>query len=213
MAERTVIDLRRSVALPAAVDPVLVAAAMNPAMSSWIALRRRTTFVAGQKVLVLGATGSAGRIAVQVARDLGASSVTAVVDESDPATASTALAAAGADVDVVLDYLWGRPTADALRAIVPARADDDQPLTWIQIGSVAGLESPVPSAALRATKLAIIGSGQGSVSAREIVAELADLARAVGTGRFAIDPRTVPLAEVNRAWTEGTSSDRLVIVP
>jgi NADPH:quinone reductase-like Zn-dependent oxidoreductase len=232
MAERTLVDLRRSVELDDDADPVLVAAAMNPAMSSWVALRRRTSFQPGQKVMVLGATGSAGRIAVQVARDLGASSVVAVgrdavklapltasgadalVDLSDPATASDALAGAGADVDVVLDYLWGHPAADALRAIVPARADDDQPLTWIQIGSVAGPESAIPSAALRATKLSIIGSGQGSVSPREIVAELANLARVVSAGRFAVDPRIVPLAEVDRAWADAaTTSDRLVIVP
>src|SRR5262245_53488697 len=53
MAERTVIDARRSVVLPAGSDAVAVAAAMNPAMSSWIALRRRVTFEAGQNVLIL----------------------------------------------------------------------------------------------------------------------------------------------------------------
>ena len=61
MAEQTVIDLRRSFVLPDGTDPVLVAAAMNPAMSSSVALRRRTTFEAGQTVLVLGATGSPAR--------------------------------------------------------------------------------------------------------------------------------------------------------
>src|SRR6202161_4145084 len=67
MAEQTVIDLRRSVVLPDGSDPVLIAAAMNPAMSSWLALRQRIDFTAGQRVLVLGATGNAGRMAIQVA--------------------------------------------------------------------------------------------------------------------------------------------------
>ncbi len=75
MAERTVIDLRRSVVLPEGADPVAIAAAMNPAMSSWVALRRRISFEPGQSVLVLGATGNAGRLAVQVAKYLGASHV------------------------------------------------------------------------------------------------------------------------------------------
>jgi NADPH:quinone reductase-like Zn-dependent oxidoreductase len=57
MAEQTAIDLRQSFELPGGTDPVQVAAAMNPAMSSWVALRRRTGFQAGQSVLVLGATG------------------------------------------------------------------------------------------------------------------------------------------------------------
>jgi len=60
MAEQTVIDRRRSIALPAGADPLRIAAAMNPAMSSWVALRRRIEFQAGQRVLILGATGSAG---------------------------------------------------------------------------------------------------------------------------------------------------------
>src|ERR1700761_9337264 len=72
MAEQTVVDLRRSIVLPEASDPVLVAAAMNPAMSSWVALRRRITFEPGQSVLILGATGNAGRLAIQVAKYLGA---------------------------------------------------------------------------------------------------------------------------------------------
>src|ERR1700748_3705795 len=65
MAEQTVIDQRRSVVLPDGTDPILVAAAMNPVMSSWVALRRRIDFEPGQTVLILGATGSSGRMAVQ----------------------------------------------------------------------------------------------------------------------------------------------------
>lgn len=71
------IDVRRSFPLPDGADPVLVAAAMNPAMSSWVALRRRIDFQAGQSVLVLGATGSAGQMAVQAAKRLGAGCVIA----------------------------------------------------------------------------------------------------------------------------------------
>jgi NADPH:quinone reductase-like Zn-dependent oxidoreductase len=77
MAEQTVIDLRHSFELPDGSDPVRVAAAMNPAMSSWVALRRRTGFQTGQSVLVLGATGSSGQMAVQVAKQLGAGWVVA----------------------------------------------------------------------------------------------------------------------------------------
>ncbi|MDR9372522.1 zinc-binding alcohol dehydrogenase family protein, partial [Conexibacter sp. JD483] len=76
-AERTAIDRRRSVVLPDDADPVTLAAAMNPAMSAWIALRRRIGFAAGQSVLVLGATGNAGRLAIEVARLLGAGRVVA----------------------------------------------------------------------------------------------------------------------------------------
>ena len=68
MAEQTVIDTRRSIVLPEDSDPVAVAAAMNPAMSSWVALRQRMQFQAGQNILVLGATGNACQMAVQIAK-------------------------------------------------------------------------------------------------------------------------------------------------
>ena len=180
MAEQTVIDRRRSIALPDGADPIRIAAAMNPAMSSWVALRRRIQFPPGQNVLILGATGSAGQMAVQVARHLGAGRVIAagrnqqVLDmlpglgadvvmsiEVDPGKAYARLGRAGHDVDVVIDYLWGRPAEDAITAIVTERSDRGKPLSWIQIGSVAGPTAGIPSAALRAANLHILGSGQG----------------------------------------------------
>ena len=233
MAEQTAIDPRRSVLLPDGIDPVTIAAAMNPAMSSWIALRRRIEFQPGMRVLIMGATGNAGRFAVQIARRLGASHVTAAGRDAERLSALTSLgadaivelggdpeqiehglAAAGRTVDVVLDYLWGAPAASALRAIVPAREDDDRPLTWIQIGSIAGYDAPIPSAALRATKLRILGSGQGSVSPKEILTELPELAREVSTGGYDIAARAVPLHQVTEAWAESaTTTDRLVLIP
>lgn len=225
MAEQAVIDRRRSVTLPAGSDPVLIAAAMNPAMSSWIALRRRALIQPGETVVVLGATGSAGALALQVARRLGAARLVAVgrdvgrlrgagADEAVELSDRDALGAAGRTADIVLDYLWGQPTADALRAIIPNRERDDQPLRWVQIGSVAGPDSPIPSAALRAADLRLIGSGQGSVSTAAIVGELSELAREVASGAFVTDARAVPLAEVERAWDEAaTTRDRLVLVP
>ncbi|MFJ7213397.1 zinc-binding alcohol dehydrogenase family protein [Amycolatopsis sp. NPDC098790] len=218
MAERTVVDTRRSVVLPGDADPVTVAAGMNPAMSAWIALRRRIEFTAGQDVLVLGATGNAGRLAVQVAKHLGAGRVIAAgrdperlaAVEADETRTFDDLGKA-ADVDVVLDYVWGPPTTDALRTIVTERADRGRPLTWVEIGSVAGPAIELPSAALRAARLQLVGSGQGSVPTRDIVAELTALVSAIGS--FRIDARPVPLQDVERAWRDTGSTQRVVVTP
>ena len=75
MAEKAVADARRSIELPDGADVTRIAAAMNPAMSSWVALRRRVATVRDRSVLVLGATGNAGTMAVQVAKRLGAGRV------------------------------------------------------------------------------------------------------------------------------------------
>ena len=72
MADKALASARRSIVLPEDADSAKVAAAVNPAMSSWVALRRRVPIQPGQSVLVLGATGNAGAMAVQVARRLGA---------------------------------------------------------------------------------------------------------------------------------------------
>ncbi|MGY2011409.1 quinone oxidoreductase family protein [Nocardia gipuzkoensis] len=222
LAEQTVIDPRRSVVLPGDVDPVRIAAAMNPAMSSWVALRRRIAFREGQRVLVLGATGSAGRMAVQIAKQFGAayviaagrnaSRLAALHDLGADETVTFDLADRAADVDVVLDYVWGEPSARAMTAMITARRDRGTPLNWIQIGSVAGQALPVHSSLLRASRLQICGSGIGSVSPRDFLAELPELAVAVHTGAIGVQARPVPLAQVNETWSAATD-DRIVYLP
>lgn len=233
MASTAVVDPRRSVEIPAGVDPVLIAAAMNPAMSSWVALRRRISCAPGQSVLVLGATGNAGQLAVQIARHLGAASVvaagrdperlelltdlgatTVVSQAGDPAEAAGRLGEAAADVDVVIDYTWGTPTELAIPALVTRRTDRSKQLTWIQIGSMAGLEISLPSFVLRAANLQLIGSGQGSVSAAGIVAELPSLVALLAAGTLTVDPLAVPLSEVEAAWGAPTEpGQRVVLTP
>jgi NADPH:quinone reductase-like Zn-dependent oxidoreductase len=195
-------------------------------MSSWVALRRRISFEPGQSVLILGATGNAGRLAIQVAKYLGARQV--IGAGRQPAKLATLkdlgadvtvpldgdeLGRAAADVDVVLDYLWGAPTAGALTAVVTQRADRGQPLSWVEIGSMAGTSASIPSAALRAVRLQLVGSGQGSVPTRDIVAELSDLATAITSGAFPVDAKAVPLSDVAAAWADTGSDQRLVLVP
>ncbi len=224
MAERAVIELDRSVVLPDAIDPVLVAAAMNALMSSWVALRRRIDFRRGQRVLVLGATGNAGRMAVQVAKRFRAAQVIAAGRDTERLGELQALGAdltctfdelgPAADVDVVIDYVWGEPAARAMVDLLTARADRGAPLTWVHIGSVAGPEAPIPSAALRSARLQIVGSGIGSVPGRDFVKELPKLASAIADGGFDVRARAVPLADVEQAWTATAgSSDRVVLVP
>jgi NADPH:quinone reductase-like Zn-dependent oxidoreductase len=233
MADKALVDPRRSVELPAGTDVAKVAAAMNPAMSSWVALRRRVPLQPGQSVLILGATGNAGAMAVQVARRLGAGrvvgagrdpgrlrelipagadEVVALTDDAD-ATAK-ALAAAAAETDIVIDYLWGRPATQAIPALLTARSDRGRALDWIQIGSVAGPTIELPSAALRSANFRLQGSGQGSVSPRTYLAELPSLIEEITTGTIAVTANEVHLANVEAAWTsKEIPGERTVLVP
>jgi len=227
LAEKTVIDVDRSLVLPPDCDPIAIAAAMNPAMGAWLALRCRIPFKAGQNVLILGATGNAGRVAVQVAKHLGAAQVIAAGRDEErlarlPALGATAVVKLGdpelgslaREVDVVLDYIWGDATAQAMVAVLTGRTDRSRPLTWIEIGSVAAPTAAIPSAALRAARLQIVGSGIGSVPGREILGALPALVKEIARGTFAIEAKSVPLCEVERAWAEAaTTSLRLVLTP
>ncbi|MFC1420032.1 quinone oxidoreductase family protein [Streptacidiphilus cavernicola] len=230
MAEQTLLDPRRAVPLPDDADPVVIAAAMNPAMSSWVALRRRISFQPGQSVLVLGATGNAGQMAVQIARHLGAAGIVAAGRDQqrlelltglgatrtvslagDPAEAADRLGKAAADVDVVIDYTWGAVTERAIPALLTQRAERSAALDWIQIGSMAGPDITLPSFVLRAANLRIMGSGQGSLTAAGIVAELPSLIDQFTAGTLTAAALPVPLAEVERAWTAPIETGRRIV--
>ena len=138
MADKALADPGRAIELPDDADAAQIAAAMNPAMSSWVALRRRVPLQPGQSVLVLGATGNAGTMAVQVARRLGAGHVIGAGRDperlraltslgadrvvpltGDAGATASALGAAGGEADIVLDYLWGRRPSRPSRRCSP----------------------------------------------------------------------------------------------
>jgi NADPH:quinone reductase-like Zn-dependent oxidoreductase len=233
MADRAVADLRRAVDLPDDADVAKVAAAMNPAMSSWVALRRRVPLEPGQSVLVLGATGNAGTMAVQIAKRLGAGSVVGAgrdparlaaltslgADQVVPLTGDadatgSALGAAAAEADIVLDYLWGKPAQQAMMALLTARPDRSRALNWIQIGATAGPTIELPSVALRSANLHLLGNGQGAVSAAAYLAELPSLIHEINAGAIAVKPSAVPLADVEAIWARpDPPGERTVLVP
>jgi len=224
MAQRTIIEKDRSVALPTDADPVTVAAAINPVMSSWVALRHRITFRRASCVLILGATGSAGRMAIQVAKQFGAKEVIAAGRNPQRLSELTALGAdrvltldqldQAADVDVVIDYVWGEPTAKGMVDLITHRRDRGRELSWIQIGSMAGPNADIPSAVLRSSRTQLVGSGIGSVDGRDFRAEIPQIAKAVTKGAFDVRTQSIPLSDVATAWTQPLDGDqRIVFLP
>jgi NADPH:quinone reductase-like Zn-dependent oxidoreductase len=228
MAERTVVPASRCVPLPDDLDDITAAAIATPGMSSWTALKDRARFTAGETVLVNGATGTAGRLAVQVARYLGAKKVIAT---GRNAAALQSLKTLGADtmirladngdapedafkeplaggVDVILDYLWG-PSAERLLTSA-SKAGLAAPLRFVQIGTAGGAEIALPGAILRSTPIELMGSGLGSVPLDRIIAAIGEVLRAAAPGRFEVATRRVALAEVERAWSSDAFMPRTV---
>ena len=231
MAERTVVPVSQCLLLPDDLDDVTAAAIANPGMSSWAAFTERARLKAGETVLVNGATGTAGRLAVQIARYMGAGKVIATGRNLDTLQAVAAL---GADVtiplaqddaalaerlqkqftegvDVVIDYLWGK-SAEAL-LIAGARAGADAvPIRFVQVGAASGSDITLPGAVLRSSAIELMGSGMGSIALEGLVGAVGGLLRATVSGGFQIATTPVPLSDVERAWRRDDSTRRTVFI-
>lgn len=229
MAERTVVSVAHCLSLPPELDDLTAAAIANPGMSSWVAFAERARLRAGETVLVNGATGTAGKLAVQIAKHLGAGKVIATGRDLG---ALRTVAALGADVtipleadenaleerfkeqfadriDVVVDYLWGMSAERLL--IAGAKAGPDAvPIRFVQIGSVSGADITLPSAVLRSSPIELMGSGHGSIPLERHLRAVGALLQATLSGNLKIAFKPVALADGNRAWNEDDSKNRTV---
>jgi NADPH:quinone reductase-like Zn-dependent oxidoreductase len=230
MSEKTVIPPTQCVSLPDDLDDVTAAAIANPGMSSWAAFKERAKLAAGEMVLVNGATGTAGRLAVQIAKYMGASKVVATGRNAEALKLLPALGAdvtipigdggdefedalkaqfGGDGIDVVLDYLWGQSAERII--IAGAKAGKDAvPIRFVHIGSVSAANITLPSAALRSSAIALMGSGIGSIPVDRIVKSIDDLMKATVPGGFVIETKTFPLSKVEQVWAEANSMPRSV---
>src|ERR1700722_11267584 len=222
-AEKTVTGVSIYVQLPDGLPDEAAAGLANPGMSSWAALTARAKFVAGGGVLILGATGSAGRLAVQIAKRMGARRVVAAgrnpealeklkglgADEvislelgRDELVAAFRKEIVGDGVDVVLDYLWGAPAEAVLAAIAQKGLSHAAPrIRFLQIGNSAGATLALGGATLRSSGLELLGSGFGSVSLPQLFAAVAEMFQEAATNPFVNEVKAVALRDVTALWT------------
>ncbi len=228
MAEETVAPSTQCLPVPDGLDDVTAAAIANPAMSSCAALMERAKLKAGETVLVNGATGAAGQLAVQIAKRLGAAKVIATgrnlaalregaglgadvtipLVEDEAALDASFAAAFDKGVDVVVDYLWGRSAERLL--IAAAKAGRGAPVRFVQIGSVSGETIALPSAVLRSAPIMLMGSGLGSVPPDRLLAAIGAALEAAAPGGLKTAAKPVPLSEVEQAWTRDDGGQRIV---
>jgi NADPH:quinone reductase-like Zn-dependent oxidoreductase len=229
MAERSLVPETHCIALPTALDDVTAAAIAIPGVSSWAALTERAHFVAGETVLVNGATGASGRLAVQIAKYLGAAKIIAtgrnpaslaslkhagadftISLEQDESSLSRAFQAHfGEGVDVVLDYLWG-PSAQSLLIAAATASPEAYPVRFVQIGSIGGADIQLPGAVLRATAITLLGSGIGSVSLPRLLHAVEEVLNAAVPAGLRIATEAVPLADLSLHWGNDDSAVRTV---
>jgi NADPH:quinone reductase-like Zn-dependent oxidoreductase len=229
MAERTVVSSSHCFDVPDSMDDITLAAIADPGMAAWAALETRAKLVAGETVFVNGATGSAGRMAVQIAKHLGAKKVIATGRNRE---VLNSLLSIGADevisqdhdgnasedelrgqfeqrIDVVLDYLWGASAEQILAAASAAKGTT--PIRFVQIGTTSAPEIKFPGAVLRSSAIQMMGSGIGSVTLEEIVLILSKLMLASSEVGFHITTRELPLSRIEVAWSANHATPRIVL--
>lgn len=238
MAEYAIIDRLQYTPLPQHIDVSVAAALPNALMGAALALRHRGKLQKGQTVLINGATGVTGKMAVQVAKLYGAGKVIATGRNQGKLEAVKAL---GADevvllakeesevvsdlqrihqqhpIDLVIDYLWGNPVMLILQVLKGASVQAQHPVKIVTVGDMAGKEIHLSSAVLRSAPIEIMGSGLGSLSAAEIEdfyhVVLPEMFEHAVKGNLIIDTVETPMANIQEAWNMKTDSGkRLVLV-
>lgn len=234
MGERSVVSVAQTTRVPDGLDDVTAAAIGNPGMSSMLALTRRARFAPGESVLVVGATGASGRLAIQIARHLGARRVVAASRQasSEPllrslgADAFVPLALPAADLtarfrheiatglDVVLDYVWG-PVMEAFFAAAAGSGTGQAapPLRVVNIGALGGPTLTLPAGAMRSSGVELLGSGIGSASHAEILSATGQMFDAIAPAGLRIDTETAPLAQVESAWSRQSPGRMVFTLP
>ncbi|MGI5158867.1 quinone oxidoreductase family protein [Microbispora sp. CA-102843] len=231
LAEKAVVPQGSYVPIPDGIDPAVVTV-MASAITA-MSMKAAGGFVPGETVLVQGATGVAGRLAVKVARLLGAGRIVATGRDdnqlrevqaigadtvintavSDEALAQAYLDARGDGYDVVVDYLWGRPSEILLRALVPRSFAFGKPTRVVQIGESAGTELALAESSLRTSGVEIYGAAKGldPQTMDEVYQQVVTWTR---SGELTFDVEKVPLSDIETAWQRtDLKGRRLVVMP
>jgi NADPH:quinone reductase and related Zn-dependent oxidoreductases len=228
IAELAAAPSKMCIPIPDGLDLQVAAAIANPGMSAWLSLKDRGGLSSGETVLVLGATGVAGQLAIQAARIQGAKRVIAVgrnveslsnanvdaviqLGESEDEVREAFTTEARNGIDVVIDYLWGRPAELLLESVAKGfSASSTHRTRWVEVGESAGKAITLPGAILRSVDLTLIGSGFGSAKLDRVIAAIPELFAMAAAGALKIAVEPVPLAEVETAWSRVEKGRRIV---
>ena len=233
MAQRTVVPRALTFPVPENVNDETAAALPNPGVSAWLSLAYRARLIRGENVLILGATGVTGKLAVKIAKLLGAARVVAAGRNQKAlkalgdlgADASISLLMPAAELSeafrreagqsgfqVVIDYVWGRPTEVFLAAITRTEfAVIESETRFVQAGESAAPTITLPAAVLRSTALTILGTA--GIPARDVLVEAFQQVMAyVAKGDLHIDTERVSLEDIENAWQRDQPGRRLVVM-
>jgi NADPH:quinone reductase-like Zn-dependent oxidoreductase len=236
IAEKATIDKDRMIKLPANIDDATAAALPNAVMGSVMALRFRASLQKGETVLVNGATGVTGKIAVQIAKyygakkiiatgrneqslqellTLGADEIISLKQDNETFVSQIRNIHTQSPVDVVIDYLWGH-SAEMILSALKGRGGFSHRVRYVNVGGMIGDTVTLSSSVLRSTDIQISGSGLGSwtkaevkVLIREILPEMFRLA---ADGKLKIETINVALKDIEKIWDMNIEGGKRLVV-
>jgi NADPH:quinone reductase-like Zn-dependent oxidoreductase len=210
------------------VDDVVAAALGNSGLGAWLAVAWRSGLQPGETVLVLGACGAVGNVALQAARLLGAGRVVAaarpgerlqrtlergadaVVElDGEGDLAEAIREAADGAVDVTIDTLWGEPAMAAMK-VAARRA------RHVQVGQLAGADITLQAPAIRSVSLDVRGFSVAHPPAETRREAYLRLTEHAARGEIVVDVERIPLEQVESAWERqraATAGAKLVLLP
>jgi NADPH:quinone reductase-like Zn-dependent oxidoreductase len=237
MAEKVIVNNNWFVPVPEEMDWVTAAALPNPAVSAWLSLEYKGRLNKGDAVLILGATGVTGRLAIQIAKHLGAGKVVALgrnqkILESLPDLGADVIISLSESREkiqealesafrkqpfaIVLDYLWGEPAEQVLNILTGHDLEaESQRVRWIQIGEMAGPTIRLNAATLRSSGIEISGQGGGGIS-NEIMAKIPSIISQIfqlsKENKISIDTETISLRDIESAWSRKNEDGKRFVV-
>lgn len=237
IAEKAVVEKNRMIPLPLGLNDATAAAMPNAVAGSAMALRFRAKIQSGETVLINGATGFTGQMAIQIAKHYGAKKI--IVTGRNEKTLQSLLAI-GADeaislkqddqtiiaqlkaiqentpIDIILDYLWGH-SAELILSFLKGKGNFTHRVRYISIGAMSGDSIQLSASVLRSVDVQLSGSGLGSWKKEEVKLLFSEILPEMfllaAQNNLQVNIETVALPDIEKAWNiEVPDGKRLVVI-
>jgi NADPH:quinone reductase-like Zn-dependent oxidoreductase len=236
IAEKALVDEARVVDVPGGLDDVTAAALPNAVIGSAMGLLHRARMNRGDTVLINGATGFTGRVAVQMAKYYGAGKI--VVTGRNPRSLQSLLKLGAEEIipisqdeavftsqlknshsrapfDVIIDYLWGR-SAELILSSLGGEGSFTHRTRFVSIGAITGGIIRLSAENLRSVDLQLSGSGLGSWTPDQVCELFTDILptafRLASEHRLVVDTIPVALKDIERIWDMDISDGRRLVI-
>ena len=236
LAEKALIEKSRIVPVPDGVSDAIAAALPNAVFGAAMGLKFKAKILQGDIVLINGATGFTGRVAVQIAKYYGAKKIIATGRNQQSLQELLVL---GADdiitvnqddeqfisrlkqihndtpIDVIIDYLWGH-TAEMILSCLKGNGSFTNRIRYVSVGSMGGDVIQLSAANLRSVDIQLTGSGLGAWSKDEVrqafTTILPEMFALAAAGKLTVDTVEVALSDIAGLWNlDVPGGQRLVV--